>query len=850
MIKIAHVIDAVITLRDQISGTLRNVNGNLSEFQRQATYAGRNMISVGKDMEKVGKTLSMTVTVPIVAAGAALLKLGQDFETAENTIRTTTGATGKDLEDLDASFKKVYGQVPASMADASTAVSNLHTQLGITGKPLEDLSDQMLNLSRITKTDLSTDITAATRMFQDAGIKQEDYSKALDYTYKVTQNTGIGIDTLQQLMTQFGGPLRQMGFDWQTSAAMLGQFQKSGVNTELVVGSLRIALGKMSTKGIKDPAAALQDMITKIKAAGSAGEANAMALSMFGAKAGPDMAASIREGHMDLSGLLKILKDSPDTINKAAADTMTFSDKMSLMKQQMAVAFEPVGTKLLDSLDKLMPAIQNVADTVAGFAKKLADMTPEQQEMIMKFALMAAAAGPVILMLGKVVKGVGDTVKTFTDLSRSVSAAGGILKYLATPGGIVIVVITAIALAALILIKYWGPISGFFKKIWEDISGPINDVKEKFQEFLDKIKEIKDKLIDLKDKAVKDVKKIFEDFTQTLKDHKDTIKDTADVLLVIFGPALIKTGVKAVISGGQILGSFVANIIKTGAEAVISATKLTASFIFSLISSGAQAVIAGGKITISFIASLLKTSAQAVITGGAITLNLIGSLIAYAAQGWKTVAAISAQTLSWLAQKGIIFISTAVTWAMTAAQWALNAAMDANPIALIILGMAGLIAIGVLLYQNWDMVKQKASELWDHIKKVFSDICGWFDKNVIQPILSIVPDWLKNIFSGSTKASLTVTSNSASGGTGTGRNALGTSYWGGGETWVGEHGPEKVTLPKGAQVQDHQSSVNSNGRGISIAKLADMIVVREEADIDKIANALVLKLNETAANMT
>jgi phage-related minor tail protein len=150
---------------------------------------------------------------------------------------------------------------------------------------------------------------------------------------KVTQNTGIGIDSLQQLMTQFGGPLRQMGFDWQTSAAMLGQFQKGGVNTELVVGSLRIALGKMAKEGISDPSAALQTMITRIKDAGSAGQANAMALSMFGAKAGPDMAAAIREGKMDLGGLLQTLKNSPDTINKAAADTMTIAQKFSLMKQ-------------------------------------------------------------------------------------------------------------------------------------------------------------------------------------------------------------------------------------------------------------------------------------------------------------------------------------------------------------------------------------------------------------------------------------------------------------------------------------------------------------------------------------
>ena len=307
----------------------------------------------GKDMEKVGKTLSKTITVPILAVGAGLLKLGEDFEKAENTIRIGTGATGKDLKSLNSDFKATYTQVGASMADTSKTIADLNTRTGLAGKPLQDLSVQMLKLAKISGEDLNTLIPATTRMFQDAGIKQADYSKALDYIFRVSQTTGIGVGRLQELMTQFGGPLRQMGFDWQTSGAMLGKFEKEGVNTELVVGSLRIALGKMAKEGIKEPAKELQGMIEKIKAAGTAGEANALSLKMFGAKAGPDMAAAIREGRMDLSGLLKTLKDSPETINKAAADTATFSGKMAKMRHVMEVAFAPVSEELLNSIENL-----------------------------------------------------------------------------------------------------------------------------------------------------------------------------------------------------------------------------------------------------------------------------------------------------------------------------------------------------------------------------------------------------------------------------------------------------------------------------------------------------------------
>lgn len=721
----------MIQLRDQFSGTLRNVNANLSVFQRQASYAGRNMMSVGKDLQSVGKTFTKTLTVPIVAAGGALLKLGQDFQDAENTIRVGTGATGKDLQNLTSDFKATYSQVSNSMADTSKVIADLNTRTGLSGKPLQALSVQMLNLSKITKEDLNTLIPATTRMFQDAGLKQADYSKALDYTFKVSQNTGISVSKLQELMTQFGGPLRQMGFSWQTSAVMLGKFEKEGVNTELVVGSLRIALGKMAKKGIADPSKALQEMITKIKDAGTAGKANAMALSMFGAKAGPDMAAAIREGHLDLDNLLRTIKNSPETIDQATADTMTFADKMAKVKNQLAVAFEPVATSLLDSLDKLLPSIKNVGDTIAKFAKRIADMSPQQQEMILKFALMAAAAGPVIFTVGKLVYGMGDAVKTFTKLSRSISNAGGILEYLQTPGGMVIAIIGTLTIAGLLLVTHWAQVT-----------------------------------------------KSLNDFKTVLKNNETAIRNVAIALGVIFGPALVGLGVQALITGGQITAGFIASLVTSGIEAAA--------------------------------------------TGAVFTGKLIVSLISFALQVWKTVAVIGIQTTLFIAQRLGIISAAEATNIITAAQWLFNAAMNANPIGVVILALA---ALGVAIY-----------EVVQHWK----DICTWVEK---------AWNWLTK-WNGTQPQdkSLNVTTNVATSAATTAHNALGTSYFGGGSTWVGENGPEILTLPKGSQVMDHQTSKRSTGKNISIAKLADTIVVREEADIDKIATALVLKLHSVAIN--
>jgi phage-related minor tail protein len=109
----------------------------------------------------------------------------------------------------------------------------------------------MLNLSRITDTDVKTVVNDATRLFGDWSIATKDQGDALDYVFRVSQSTGTEVDKLMQLLVQFGAPMRQVGIDFETSATLIGQFNKEGVNTELVLASLRIAF--FSTTMFRSP---------------------------------------------------------------------------------------------------------------------------------------------------------------------------------------------------------------------------------------------------------------------------------------------------------------------------------------------------------------------------------------------------------------------------------------------------------------------------------------------------------------------------------------------------------------------------------------------------------------------
>lgn len=108
-----------------------------------------------------------------------------------------------------------------------------------------------------------------------------------------------------------------------------------------------------------------------------------------------------------------------------------------------------------------------------------------------------------------------------------------------------------------------------------------------------------------------------------------------------------------------------------------------------------------------------------------------------------------------------------------------------------------------------------------------------------------------------------------------GANAKGTNNWRGGATWVGEKGAELIDLPKGTRILPHKESVKfasgvaSQGYGvpkpvtraqsaaekikqavhITIAKLADSIIVREDTDIDKIGKSVTDEVAEALKNL-
>ncbi|MBT9156797.1 MAG: hypothetical protein DDT37_01787 [Firmicutes bacterium] len=470
--------------------------GDASQFEASMKKVSTRMEAVGERMSEIGGGLTTGVTLPLIALGAGAIAAATQVEGAMATIRAGTGATGKDLESLGDDFKAVFARVPENAAQVSTAIADLNTRLGLTGTPLRELSEGMLDLAGLAKVEVGPLIAQTTRVFGDWGVATADQTKTLDLLWKTSQTTGIGVDQLSAALVQFGAPLRAMNFTIEESAAMMGKWEREGVNTELVLGSLRIAMGKFAKEGVP-MREGLNQTIAEIQRLGPSAEATALAMEIFGARAGPDMAAAILEGRFEFEELVKQIAASPETVKTAGEATETFAEKMAILRNQVTLAIEPIGTKLVVALMKVLPhvaaLIAGVTAVVAGFG----NLSPSVQSGILIFIAFIAVLGPVLSIVGSVttalagltgaftklktiiiavkakkllvIKGVTALKSAFVKLKVVLAVVKIVFLAIAAPIGLVVAAVALLAAGVFLLVRNWSTVTAFFASLWATV---------------------------------------------------------------------------------------------------------------------------------------------------------------------------------------------------------------------------------------------------------------------------------------------------------------------------------------------------------------------------------------------
>lgn len=376
---------------NEAGGAAKKSGGDAEQAKGSWLDLGNVLGSVAGGVGKLALAGGAGALAGLVGIGAAGVAAWGDYDAALDTVMQKTGMTGAALDDIGNRVRNLStgtAGVGTDMAHIGEVMADLAVRTGTTGDTLEGLTAQLLHLQQVQGEGA---VSAANfgRLLGDWGVPAEQGAAKMDQLFTASQKFGVTTDSLAAKLVQFGSPLRQMGFDLNTSIAMFGQFEQQGVNTELVLGSLRIAAGKFADAGVPLKAG-LQSAITSIRDMEDSSAALATAMDIFGARAGPDMAAAIREGKFSLDDAVASIQNYQGSIQGAAEGAMDFPDQWAMGMNQIKAALVPVGQAVMDLGSAAMPVLQ------VGFSMASGAIT----SFASGISTLASTVGPAVSAIG------------------------------------------------------------------------------------------------------------------------------------------------------------------------------------------------------------------------------------------------------------------------------------------------------------------------------------------------------------------------------------------------------------------------------------------------------------------
>ncbi|HAP3674059.1 TPA: phage tail tape measure protein [Enterococcus faecalis] len=416
------------TGENKLRSALESTNEALKEQGNLSVKTAEKLAKIektGDKMKSVGKKMSIGLTAPIVGIGTASIKAFSEVDEGMDTVTAKTGATGKELEKLQESFKNVAANAPDSFEDVGIAVGEVNTRLGFTGEKLEKASDDFLKFATVNKTDVEGAIQLVTRAMGDAGIEADKYNQVLDYLTVAGQKSGISVDKLAENLAKYGAPMRALGIDTKNAIALFAGWEKAGVNTEIAFSGMKKAISNWGKEG-KNSGEEFKKVMQQIKDAPDIASATTLAIEAFGSKAGPDLADAIKGGRFEVDEYVKALEEAGGALDQTFDDMQDPPDQAKVAMNNIKLILNDLGQTILGVL---APSLQNLTEWLKNLQQWFTNLSPNAKQLIVVIGGIAAAIGPVLVVLGT--------------LASSISSLIPVIAFIASPIGIVIAALAA-----------------------------------------------------------------------------------------------------------------------------------------------------------------------------------------------------------------------------------------------------------------------------------------------------------------------------------------------------------------------------------------------------------------------
>lgn len=381
----------------------------------------------GEKVAGVGKKMTVGVTAPIMAVGAAGLAAFSEVDEAMDTIIQKTGATGDVADRLSTSFENVGSNTHLELQTVGEAIGEVNTQFGFMDKKLEDSTDYLLKYADINNTDVSQAAIYARQSIEAYELSYDDLNDVLDVTTKTSQNTGQSVDDLMKKAIDGAPQIKQLGLSFDEGVTLIGKFEQAGVDSSTMLSKM----SKASVVYAKDNLSlqdGLKGTIDSILNAKDETEALRIANEVFG-KGSDKMVDAIKRGTFTLDDLAKVAKESGGTVADTFAETEDPIDAANRAMNNAKFALADVGESVQISL---LPFFEMAIDALKSFKGWWDSLDQGTKNWIITLAGIAAVIGPALVVIGtlmssvtKITAGVKDLATVWSGLGKLFGLSGG-----------------------------------------------------------------------------------------------------------------------------------------------------------------------------------------------------------------------------------------------------------------------------------------------------------------------------------------------------------------------------------------------------------------------------------------
>ena len=530
--------------------------------------AGEMLENAGGKIADVGTTLTTHVTVPVMAAGTAAVKTAADFDSAMSKVAAVSGATGDELDALRDKAREMGAKTKFSASEAADAMNYMAMAGWKTGDMLEGI-EGIMNLAAASGEDLATTSDIVTDALTAFGLPAADSGHFADVLAAASSNANTNVSMMGETFKYCAPVAGSLGFSCEDTAQAIGLMANSGIKSTQAGTSLRSIMTALASD-VKFCGDAFGEMeIATTNQDGSMRELNDILADCrvaFAQMSESEQASAAQAlvGKNAMSGFLALMNAAPADIQKLEGAISTCSDEIDgyngVTEKMAAVMQDNLGGQLtilksqLQELaisfgEILMPAIRSIVSRIQGLIDKFNALSPATKETIVKIALVAAALGPLLVVVGKTMVGVGKLMKFASNLPTMIAGAkAAFSSFGAVIGGIsapVVAVIAVVAALVAAFVHLWRTNEDFRNKItaiWEQIksifSGFCQGIVDRINALGFDFKNITEVIKAVWDGLCKFLKPIFEgqfqQIANTFKALTDIILSVLDIFVGIF----------------------------------------------------------------------------------------------------------------------------------------------------------------------------------------------------------------------------------------------------------------------------------------------------------------------------